>query len=317
MRKNKSDRKNLKTGAELYTLYEVRGMNTDGLVNSLQKKGVGVYRARKIDAKRLRIGIKFCDDEKFFAICKDLWYTDIKKVKEYGRAYPFLFLLRNFGLVLGSAFFFFTAAFADDFIFGFSYKGTGAVCRREVSDYLSSRGITVFSRFSDVDVKALSADILADNPRLTFARCRKEGNRLIIDLALKENGEGVISPVPLPLVSDADGIIKELRIYRGTAAKSVGEEIKAGDVLVCPYAEIKDVKTEVSVLAYAVIESRFIYEYVSDKDGEEAAAEIFAENALGERVASSSVEKTEESGKFIYKVTLSYERVLYSGNPKE
>ena len=61
----------------------------------------------------------------------------------------------------------------------------------------------------------------------------------------------------------------------------------------------------------------FIYEYVSDKDGEEAAAEIFAENALGERVASSLVEKTEESGKFIYKVTLSYERVLYSGNPKE
>lgn len=317
MRKNKSDRKNLKTGAELYTLYEVRGMNTDGLVNSLQKKGVGVYRARKIDAKRLRIGIKFCDNEKFFAICNDLWYTDIIKVKEYGKAYPFLFLLRNFGLVLGAAFFLFTATLADDFIFGFSYKGTGAILKREVSDYLSSRGITAFSRFSEVDIKALSAEILADNPRLTFARCRKEGNRLVIDLALKENGEGVISPVPLPLVSDTDGVIKELKIYRGTAAVSVGEEVKAGDTLVCPYAEIKDVRTEVSVLAYAVIESRFVYEYVSEKDGEEDAAVIFAENALGERVSRADVIKTEDRGKFIYKVTLSYERVLYSGNPKE
>ena len=317
MRKDKDFGKNLKKDFGLYTLYEITGMNTDGLINSLQKKGVGVYRVKKTGLKTVRLGIKFCDDKKFFAICNDLWYTDIKKVKEYGKTLVFLKLIRNLGLALGTAAFVFIAALSNDFIFGFTYTGSGAVCEREVKDYLAARGVTRFSRFSDLNMKRLSGEILADNPRLTFAECRKVGNRLVIDIALKENGEGVISPEKTPLVSDSDGIIEELRVYRGTAVKNAGDEVKRGDVLVEPYAEIKETRTKTTVLAYAVIRTRFIYEYVSDNDGEEDAALIFAENALGEKPVDGVVEKTEKDGKFVYKVTLYYKRILYSGNPKE
>ena len=62
MRNDKDVGKNLKKDFGLYTLYEITGMNTDGLINSLQKKGVGVYRVKKTGLKTVRLGIKFCDD---------------------------------------------------------------------------------------------------------------------------------------------------------------------------------------------------------------------------------------------------------------
>ena len=319
MRNDKIDRKNLTRGEyvrgwDMYTLYEITGMNLDSLVRKQKKNGVGVYRVKKTTAKTVRLGIKFHDDKKFFAICNDLWYTDIKKVKEFGKARPLFYLFRNFGLALGAILFAVLTALSGDFIFGFTYQGSGAVCEREVSEYLAARGVTVFSRFSELDFKALSADILADNPRLTFVRCEKSGNRLIVKLALKENGEGVISPAPLPLIACADGVLEELRVYRGTAVKTVGEEVKAGDILVAPYAEIKEQRVETSVLAYAAIKTKFVYEYVSESDSEEELAVLFAENALGERAAESVVEKFAAEDKIIYKITLYYKRILYSGN---
>lgn len=318
MRKNKIDRKNLKNAdASLYVLYKIKGNNLDGLVNSLQKKGVGVYRVRKIDGKTLIVGIKFQDSEKFFAICDNLWYTDIKKVKEYGRALPFLRLVRNFGLVIGAALFIFFASFSDGFIMKIDYVGTGAVCKREVCEFLSDRGICEFSRFSGEDLKNLSAEILANNPRLVYASCQKRGNRLIIELALRKNAETGIVTVKEPLVSDVNGVIEEVKIYRGTATVKTGDEVKVGDIIANPYVEINGVRVEEGLLAYVTVKTDFYYEYFSESDDREEESVIFAENALGERYTESSVEKTEVQKGFVYKVKLSYKRILYTGMPEE
>lgn len=317
MRNDKIGGKNLKKDYDVYTLYEINGLNLDGLVNFLQKKGVGVYRVKKIGAKTLRIGIKFCDDRKFFAICNDLWYTDIKKVKEYGKAFPLFFLLRNFGLFIGAVFFICSAAFASDLVLNFEFKGTGAICKREVQEYLSGRGVKKFSRFSDVNLKTLANDVLADNPRLTFVSLSKDGNRLIIDLALKENGQDVIFAEEAPFLSDVNGVIKEIRVFRGTAVKNVGDEVRAGDVIVEPFSGTDENRVGVSVLCYAVIECEYVYEYVSEKDGEEEVALIYAEASLGERVTEQNVIKTPSDGNFIYKAILKYRRILYSGKRKE
>ncbi len=318
MRKNKIDRKNLKNAdASLYVLYRIKGNNLDGLVNSLQKKGIGVYRVRKTDGKTIIIGIKFRDSEKFFAICNNLWYTDIKKVKEYGKALPFLRLIRNFGVVVGAALFICVASFLDGFIMKIDYVGTGAVCKREVREFLSERGIVEYSRFPDGDLKNLSAEILANNPRLVYASCQKRGNRLIIELALRQNAEKSVTVIKEPLISDVNGVIEEIKVYRGSATVKVGDAVNAGDMIAEPYAEINGVKIEEGLLAYVAIKTDFYYEYFSESDDREEESVIFAENALGERYTESSVEKTKGQKGFIYKVRLSYKRILYSGMPKE
>lgn len=317
MRNDKSDRKNIKRESEIYSLFKIKGVNLDGLLNYLQNKGVGVYRVKKIDAKTMKVGIKFRDERKFFAICRDLWYTDIVKVREYGKGYPLLFFARNLGLLLGAAFFVSAAAFFGDFIFAFSYRGTGAVCRREVQKYLSDNGVTVLSRFSDNDLKTLSDGILADNPRLTFARCSKNGNRLDVYLVLKESGKEALSSSDSPLASDVDGVVKEIKIYRGTAVKNVGDEVKAGDVIAEPYSYRGEEKITTETLGYAVIEARFSYEYVSDEEGQEESAALFAEDALGERFTDCAVETIKDGDAVIYRVTLKYERILYSGKRKD
>lgn len=313
MRNDKSDRNNIERGAEIYSLFKIKGVNLDGLLNYLQKKGVNVYSVKKTDAKTMKVGIKFADEQKFFAICRDLWYTDIVKVKEYGKGYALLFFARNLGLLLGAAFLVAAMAFFGDFIFAFSYSGTGAVCRREVQKYLNDSGVTVFSRFSDKNLKTLSDGILADNPRLTFARCSKNGNRLQVYLVLKEDGRDVLSPSDSPLVSDTDGVIKEIKIYRGTAVKNAGDEIKAGEIIAQPYSYRGEECVQTQTLGYAVIEARFIYEYVSDFEGQEEAAELFAKNALGEHDTDCTVDTIKKDDVVVYRVTLKYERIIYSG----
>ena len=71
MRKNKIDRKKL----NLFIVYEISGYNLDNLVNILKNRGVALADIKKRDAKTLTVAVNYADNEKFFAITRDLCYN--------------------------------------------------------------------------------------------------------------------------------------------------------------------------------------------------------------------------------------------------
>ena len=108
-------------------------------------------------------------------------------------------------------------------------------------------------------------------------------------------------------------MIEYLKVYRGTAVKNVGDRVAKGEEICGGFATIKQTVVKVGVIATVSVKAEYVYDYVSENDNDETTAEIFAEIAFGEgEIISSAVEKAVETdGKYRYKVTLVYRRLLY------
>jgi len=311
LRKNKNVGKNLTKN--LFTKYEISGLNFDRLLIALKKNGISLYNVKKTSSRKMFVSVNFSDNEKFFAIVKDLCYN-VKKVKDYGKTYPLLFLWRNLGLVLGLAFFIAATVFFNDTIFAFSYSGSGLIYKSEVESYLADKGITVWSRFSSLDLKRLGGDILEKNPHLSFVSCEKVGNRLKIELVLSETAPKNFDGEKTELLAPEDGVIETLKVYRGTAMLNEGDTVKAGDVLVVGNMTVKDHIVDVNVIATAGILAKREFVFVSALDGEEEKAIAFAEAEYSDyEIRSSGIEKTLSGEEYIYKVTLTVLVVVLTG----
>lgn len=308
MRKNKFDRKKL----NLFTVYEISGYNSDNLVNILKNKGITLTDIKKKDNKTMTFAVNYADNEKFFAITHDLCYN-IKKVGEKGRLRFLPKLFRNIGFIIGALVFVILSVVADDYVLSIDYYGSGSVYAREITTFLKTRNVGRFSRFSQIDLPALSDEIAAASDKISFAECAKSGNRLKIDLALAAEPVKTLDGDKENLVSDVDGVIEFVKVYRGTALKNAGDRVTVGETVCGGYAEIKDIVVKVGVIATVSVKAEFFYVYESEKDGEEDIAETFAEIAFrsGEIISVGTDKTLRSDGIYEYKVKIIYRRLLY------
>lgn len=313
MRKGKGNRKSLKG---VYSCFSSKGLNQDRFINSLKKNGVILYDIKKESEKSLTFKVNGKDDEKVFAINKDVWYNayEIKKTGERGLLYPLLYLMRNCGVIAGGLLFIAFCICFNNVICGFYFTGTGSIYKRELVEYLNGKGITVYSRFSDVDLEKLEDDILADNEFLSFVGCYKKGNRLVIDCNLSKKSPKSLTGNAKELVCDVDGEIETIKVYRGTAKVNVGDKVSCGDVLVAGFAEIKEQTVEVNVIACATVLYKKEFVYYSKNSGQEENALLFAKEKAGDLEETDCVVICEEeNGEYTYRVIMTVRRVLFAG----
>ena len=302
--------KNFFAGLDLYTDYRFDGRNIDPLINYCKKKGLALFNVRKAGEKIVRFSVKYRDNKKFFAIIKEVCYNNITKEKDRGLFYPFLYLLRNFGLLIGAVIFVVAAAISNDFICSIEYSGSGEALKARVSEYLLSVGVGKFSRFSSFDLSKLEDDTVAANPEVSFVSIKKEGNVLKIRLESAVSERNVIKR-RAALYSDADGVIEYIRVYGGTAVVSAGDRVKKGDLIVGGYAVIKETVVPAEVLATVsvIITEEFTYISPSDNDGERAEI-LAAEKAGGAEIVATETEKSFSDGEYVYKVKISFRHVI-------
>ena len=309
MRKNKVCRTNL----AINCTYRVEGLNLDRFINYAKKQGITLYNAKKVGNKRLIVTVSFNQSKKFFAIAKELCYN-IKKLRDGGKALPFLNLYRLLGVFIGCIIISITATYCNDLLFGVSFTGSGSLYKREVLTYLSQRGIVPFARFSSFSTERLEDEILASNPHLSFVSCKKSGARLIIDLELCKDKTNMLNGNVYSMVSDVDGSVESVKAYRGTAVVQVGDTVKAGDLLVDGYAVIKDQTVRINVLASVTLICQRDFTFTFDTEFEQERAIIFAEQQLfGKEIVDSNVIVSEKGSQYIYTVNLRYRHVLCVG----
>lgn len=297
----------------LCAVYEIKGFNLDRLINYVEKRGIVLYDIKKTQDKTMFVTVKYKQSKKFFAITKELCYN-IKKVKDKGRFYPFLYLYKNLGLVIGGLIFLAVSVFSGDFVFDVSYTGTGSVCKSEIRECLSEYGVKKYARFSDLNMADLSSFVLASNSRLSFVECSKEGNVLKIDSALCEGNSGKLSGTAESLLSDADGVVENLKIYRGSARVGIGERVCAGQVLVDNFVTVKEQTVKINVLAVAYLRCEYEYVYYSKNSDEENSAKIIAEeNFSGGDILDTRIYTEKSANGYVYKVIIEYRRVISVG----
>ncbi len=291
--------------------FSVKGLNQDRLINDLVKKGVEVKNVRKSSNKFMKITINKAEEKKFFAITKNMCYN-IKKVAEGGKLYFIYFLTKNLGLVVGCLLMAVLLTISNGYIYSVDYTGSGRVVQAEVQEFLTQKGITKYTRFSDINLKRLSAEILASNQKLSFVECTKNGNRLNVELALSNGADKVGLGALSEIKAEATGVIEDIKVYRGTALVRAGEAVSKGEVIVGGYSVIKDNVVQVNPIAYISIICTAEENYFSEKDNQQTGALILIENAYSNyEIINSKVIKTEVDGGFNYAVTLSYRYVTY------
>ncbi len=293
--------------------YSIKGLNLDNLINRAKGQGVALYDVKKTARNRMLVSVNLASSEKFFAIAKELCYN-IKKVRDTGKGYPLYFLAKNFGLIIGAILFITCSIYFNDRIFAITYTGSGSIYSREVNEYLSSIGIERYSKFSDIEVGALGDRIIENNDRLSFATCEKHGNTLKVELILSTEQVKTISGDVYELRSNIDGVIESIKVYRGTAEKSVGDRVKKGELIVGGYSVIKEQTVKINLIATVSIitESQFIYR--SNQSGQEEFARLFAEQAvLGRDIVDGNTTVKQEKGTYIYTTTLRYRRIITAG----
>lgn len=308
MWKNKSNRK----GLGLFSVYEVRGLNLDGLIKSAKNRGIDLYNVKKYKNKRMNVTVNFKDGENFFAIARELCYN-IKKVRDKGRGYPLYLLFKSFGLILGAIFFCLTQCAFNDLVLDVCYSGSGIVLKTEVQEYLALQGIGKYSRFSKIDLPTLEDGILSDNKNLSFASCKKKGNRLLIELVLSDDSVKTLEGDKYQMLSTDDGIVESVKVYRGTALVKVGDTVKKGDLLVDGIATVKDQTVKINVLAVVTLKVEREFTFVGEKEAEAFAQMLSTEKLHGEEILSIQTERTDNGQEYFYKVTAKIRRVISVG----
>lgn len=309
MRKNNVNNKGI---SALKTTYIIKGLNLDRLINTLKNRKIDLYNIKKTANNRLYLTVNFSDRQKVFAIAKELCYN-IKKVRDGGKALPFLQAYRTLGVIIGVFIISLTAIFLSDVIFSFEFTGGGKIYKRQVEDYLAKTGVHKYSRFSDLDIKRLEDQVLANMPNLSFVGCKKVGGRLVFDLELSTDKVETLKGNVYAMYSDFDGVIKEIKVYRGTNVVSVGDVVKKGDLLVDGYAVVKDQVVKINVLAVVTVSVTKEYVYRSEFDDQSEKALILAQENFNQDVQSSTVDCSFDGKYYIYKVKINFDRIVRAG----
>ena len=249
-------------------------------LKKLKNANVGVYNCKKDGAKFI-FSIKDKDLKKVFAIFSKPCYNI--SVQSSRRRNLLSGAVTRIGLIVGAFIFVCMAVIANSFIFRIEVSGSGSYLYTDVKSIIYEQGFSEFKAFRKLDVAKAEGKILS-LPSVTFCNIEKHGSVLRIDVQVDEELNNKVSPQSL--VSDRNGVVKNIVAICGTAAVSVNSEINAGDTLIYAYTMVGEERTDCIAVGFAEIECKGSYEYSAPAESESALkaayskANLYAENII-------------------------------------
>ena len=254
------------------TEYEITGRNLALLFQKLDLKKIpfkNLYKTQ--DGVRISIDGKY--NEQFLSILNQSW--SYKTVSVSGKKIRLKKALKNAGIFIGILIFLLGTFFTDNILFSIKYSGDCSYFYRDIQAVLERNSVKKYSRFSSIDLRDLSEQIYAENPLICYSSVKKEGNFLVVEVKKSQNYTYGVDTTQKELKSTVDGRILQIKVYRGVALKKVGDEVKAGEVIVSGERVDEDKIYQGYVLAtVSVLKS---YEYTEQgEDSLEALARATA-----------------------------------------
>ena len=291
--------------------YKIKGEKLRYLPEFLHRKKISVYNFRLINDSECYVTIDFQDIRKFFAICKNMCYNKLI-VRYKGLLSPFVAVFKRIGLFVGAVLFTLVVIVFNNLVLDVKVVGSGSCFKEQTNGVVYDFGVKKYTAFSSIDYKALEAEILSNNPRLSFVTVKKQGNILVIDTVLSDKEPSVLGKNTDDLISNYNGVVEEITVLRGTALVRVGETVKKGDKLVGAYLIGKDqTEYQTFVLARVKILEKTEYFYKCDENTEQNLSIAYA---LAEFNINGEIkEKTHSFEEGGIRVTVTVRRTVYGG----
>lgn len=275
---------------------------TETALKKLKKAEIAVYDVKK-EGAHLIFSVKDKDSRKVFAIFDKPCYNVRVVKKSFISRFLSLAALRA-GLIVGAALFIAAAAISDTYVLKIEVSGNGSYLEPEVKQIIYDEGAGEFKRFSALNASTATGRILA-LPQVTFCNIRKRGSVLIIDVQTDVEHYGAADLKPL--VSDCDGVVRNIVAVCGTAAVSAGDGVSKGDTLIYAHTVAGDKTTSCLAAGYAEIECRKTSEFFAESESEENLKRAYASLLLeGEELISRSHTVKPTEGGVIYVMNFAY-----------
>ena len=150
-----------------------------------------------------------------------------------------LFRLRAYrgrwGLVLAPLVFAAAVHLLGQSVWSIRYDGLDAVARSRVEQMLYSMDICEGTVLTQEKLRLAEKQLMDGDEAFGWVSLNFEKGRLVVEASPALQKPAIESNDPVDLVAAADGIVLELNVQEGFAAKGVGQTVAAGDVLVSAY----------------------------------------------------------------------------------
>ncbi len=227
--------------------FEVEGLAVQRAVEKIGKAGIPIISVQKTQKNGVRIAVDGKHRKKVFAILRGTCYN-VTKVRARGAERLFAAGKRLGGIALGGVIALCGVLFFESRVLRIDVVGSGAYYEEEVRAILSRGGVGVLSAAPE-NTAGLTAEILS-LPRVSFCTLKKSGGILTVSVEVSGEAEPLKEG---PLLAPASGTLEELFVVRGTPCRSVGDEVKEGDVLVASQASYGGEQRSVLVIARATV----------------------------------------------------------------
>ncbi len=204
----------------------IEGLSAFRAADKLRNAGITVLSLKKQQKNAVIAEVASKDLEKVFAILRGSCYN-IKKIRFYGLSKAWKMFCLRAGLLAGALIGVAAVCFFQTRVLRVEFTGSGAYYAGEVREILLRGGVKRFGPCPE-GYAAVEAEILS-LPRVSFCSVREDGGILTVEIQVSDDAAAIAGR---PLTADADGIVEELTVIRGTAAVSVGDSVHAGDTLV-------------------------------------------------------------------------------------
>ena len=225
----------------------IEGIGVERVPDKLKRGRVTVLAARRTQKNALVVTVLKKDSKKVFAILRGSCYN-VKKVRPLGLWRLIRACRARTGLIFGAVLFLALVLFFESRILRIEVSGSGAWYEGEVLAILEEGGVSPLSPAPEKT--ALLTSRILSLPRVSFASLTFEGGTLTVQVEVSDE-EAVFTPTPFR--AERAGTLKELVVLRGTPAAEVGQEVKAGDLLISERVFYGEREEKVLVVGYAVL----------------------------------------------------------------
>jgi sporulation protein YqfD len=299
----------------VYVCYKFIGRNLEKAICKMQRNGINLYKIKKTAPDKMIFWCEIKDELKIFAIFDGSCYN-IRKIRYNGLLYPFVFLMRNTGILIGLIIFLISLYISNMFMYKIEIQGSGSYYESEINEILKNNNIKTFTLFKNLNYDIIEKEVLTLEG-VNFVSAKREGNRLIIDVRLGTADSVPQNRIYTDLIATKEGEVLSVSVIRGTALISVGDKVETGQSLIgAYYYTLTEEKIDTFVIGKVELKcnTKILFESSFFDDSAKADALAYAKVVLQEReILNSTFTQITNGDKKYIEIDINYIELINGG----
>lgn len=244
-------------------LLKITGLNVEKLLNNLLIWNIKIFYVKRTEKGEFFLQTDYKSYRKLLVKTAKLCYN-INVEKITGIMSVLLFCKRRIALVCCFFACLITYFISLNFVWKIEIYGTSVINKGQVITQLQDCGVNIGTLLKNVKPSDIEKILYTNIGQIGLVSVTKKGSTIIINIEEKVN---FLENDYIPLISQFDGVITEIKAVTGTVVVKVGDTVKKGDILVQPYYIGKNGMQNIRPVAeiYADIESVGSLQYTENQ----------------------------------------------------